>query len=131
MAVAFFFAANSVLPIVLLIALGYVLKRVGLLTKEFLDVGNKLTFRVFLPVMLFCNVYSIDRITDINLIFVLYGVIGVLAVFLLAVVVCCAFRANGIISGAVWCSTIIGIITNRTGRQLLYFRATITIVRAF
>ena len=41
----------------------------------------------------------------------------------LAFVVCCAFRANGIISGAVWCSTIIGIITNRTGRQLLEGRA--------
>lgn len=91
---AFIFAANSVLPIVLLIALGYVLKRIGLLTKEFLDVGNKLTFRVFLPVMLFCNVYSIGRITDVNLVFVLYGVAGVFAVFLLGTAVCCAFTKD-------------------------------------
>lgn len=92
---AFIFAANSVLPIVILISLGYVLKRVGLLTKGFLDVGNKLTFRVLLPVMLFCNVYGINSISDINPVFVIYGVIGVLAVFLLAVPVCCAFTKDG------------------------------------
>lgn len=94
MADAFIFAANSVLPIVILIALGYVLKRAGLLTKVFLDVGNKLTFRVLLPVMLFCNVYSIDRITDINLVFVLYGIIGVFVIFLLATAACCAFTKD-------------------------------------
>ncbi|MBQ3842208.1 MAG: AEC family transporter [Ruminiclostridium sp.] len=91
---AFIFAANSVLPIVFLIVTGYVLKRIGLLTKEFLDVGNKLTFRVLLPVMLFCNVYGIERIGDINLGFVLYGIIGIVAVFLLAVFVCCMFTKD-------------------------------------
>ena len=91
---AFVFAANSVLPIIILIALGYVLKRIGLLTKGFLDVGNKLTFRVLLPVMLFCNVYGIGRITEINLVFVLYGAAGVFAVFLLAAAVCCAFTKD-------------------------------------
>ena len=91
---AFLFAANSVLPIIILIALGYFLKRVRLLTKEFLDVGNKLTFRVLLPVMLFVNVYGIDRITDINLVFVLYGVVGVFAVFLLGTAVTCAFTKD-------------------------------------
>ena len=94
MADAFIFAAESVLPIVILIALGYVLKRIGLLTKEFLDVGNKLTFRVLLPVMLFCNVYSIDRITDINIVFVLYGAVGVFVVFLLGTAACCAFTKD-------------------------------------
>ncbi len=91
---AFLFAANSVLPIIILIALGYFLKRIKLLTKEFLDVGNKLTFRVLLPVMLFVNVYSIDRITDINIVFVLYGVVGVFAVFLLGTAVTCAFTKD-------------------------------------
>jgi len=91
---AFLFAANSVLPIVLLIVLGYVLKRTGLLTKEFLNVGNKLTFRVLLPVMLFCNVYGIERLGDINIGFVLYGAAGVVAVFFLAVIVCCLFTKD-------------------------------------
>ena len=92
---AFIFAANSVLPIVILIMFGYVLKRIGLLTKEFLDTGNKLAFRALLPVMLFCNVYGIKRLEDINIGFVLYGILSVIVIFLLAVPVCCIFTKNG------------------------------------
>lgn len=97
---AFIFAANSVLPIVLLIVLGYVLKRVGLLTKEFLDVGNRLTFRVLLPVMLFCNVYGIERLGDINPGFVLYGILAVIGIFFLATVICCIFTKDSAKRGA-------------------------------
>lgn len=91
---AFIFAANAVLPIVILIVLGYMLKKIGLLTKEFLDVGNKLTFRVLLPVMLFCNVYEIERFSNINFSFIIYGIAAVIIIFLLAAVVCCAFTKD-------------------------------------
>ena len=91
---AFIFAANSVLPIVFLIVIGYVLKRIGLLTKEFLNVGNKLTFRVLLPVMLFCNVYGIERIGSINTGFIGYGVAAIILIFLLAVMICCIFTKD-------------------------------------
>lgn len=88
---AFIFAANAVLPIVLLIVLGYLLKRIGLLTAPFLDVGNKLTFRVLLPAMLFCNVYNIGSLREINVAFVLYGIGAVIVIFFLAIAVTCAF----------------------------------------
>ena len=91
---AFIFAANAVLPIIILIVLGYLLKRIGLLTKEFLDVGNKLTFRVLLPVMLFCNVYEIERLNDINFAFIIYGIAAVFVIFFLAIIVCCAFTKD-------------------------------------
>ena len=97
---AFLFAAEAVLPIVLLIVLGYVLKRRGMLTKPFLDVGNKLTFRVLLPVMLFCNVYKIQRLSDVNAAFVLYGIGAVFLLFLLAIAVCCAFTKDNAKRGA-------------------------------
>lgn len=91
---AFIFAANAVLPIIILIVLGYLLKKIGLLTKAFLDVGNKLTFRVLLPVMLFCNVYEIERLSEINFAFVLYGIVAILVIFFLAIAVCCAFTKD-------------------------------------
>lgn len=97
---AFFFAANSVLPIVILIVFGYLLKKMKLLTKEFLDVGNKLTFRVLLPVMLFRNVYAIERLGDINAGFVVYGIAAVTAVFLIAVVASCLFTKESPKRGA-------------------------------
>ena len=37
----------------------------------------------------------------------------------MAFMVCCAFLHGGVISGAVWCSLILGIITNRTGKQIM------------
>ena len=92
---AFIFAANAVLPIVLLIVLGFLLKKIGLLTKEFLDVGNKLTFRVLLPVMLFCNVYEIERLNEINVPFIIYGIAAVVVIFFIAIAVCCAFTKDG------------------------------------
>lgn len=91
---AFIFAANAVLPIVILIAFGYVLKRIGLLTKPFLDIGNKLTFRVLLPAMLFYNVYQIESFSEISPVFVLYGIGMVIVIFLLAVVITCAFTKD-------------------------------------
>lgn len=91
---AFLFAANAVLPIVILIAFGYILKRIGLFTKDFLNIGNKLTFRVLLPVMLFYNVYNVDSLSDINWGFVLYGIVAVLVIFFIGIAVMCAFTKD-------------------------------------
>ena len=53
-------AVNAILPIILLIALGYVLKRIKFFPKDFLKTGNKLVFKILLPVMLFMNIYDSD-----------------------------------------------------------------------
>lgn len=97
---ALVFSANAVLPIVLLIVLGYILKRIGMLSREFLDVGNKLTFRVLLPAMLFYNVYQIESFSEISPVFVLYGIGMVLVIFGLAVAATCAFTKDGAKRGA-------------------------------
>ena len=81
---SFLFALNSVMPIILTVAVGYFLKKAGLMTPEFTKMANKLVFRVFLPVMLFLNVYSIESIADISFGFVLYAATAVLIIFALA-----------------------------------------------
>lgn len=91
---ALIFAANAVLPIVLMIALGYILKRVGMLNREFLDVGNRLTFRVLIPALLYYNIYGINSLRDVNIKFVLYGVGAVIVIFFLAIAVTCAFTKD-------------------------------------
>ncbi len=91
---AFIFAANAVLPIIILIALGYFIKRIGLLGKDFFDSGNKLVFRVLLPVMLFLNVYKIEKLSDVNPAYVIYGVVAVLMIFFLAIPVCMAYTKD-------------------------------------
>ncbi len=91
---AFIFAANAIFPIILMIVLGYLLKRSGMLTKSFLDVGNKLTFRVLIPALLYYNVYGIGSLKEINFTFVLYGVVAVLVIFFLAIAITCAFTKD-------------------------------------
>lgn len=111
----FFTTVNAVLPIVLLIALGYVLRRINFLSDGFLKTGNKLVFNVFLPCMLFVNVYdSMDSFADIRWDVVVYSLILILVIFALGFVSClittkertrrgvilqCSFRSNFAIIG--------------------------------
>lgn len=91
---AFVFAANAVLPIVLMIALGYFFKRIGLLNQGFLDVGNKLTFRVLIPALLYYNIYGIGSLDEINFGFVLYGLAAVVVIFLVSTLITCLFTKD-------------------------------------
>lgn len=107
-------AINAVMPIILLVILGYLLKRTGFLTKEFLKIGNKLVFNVCLPCMLFVNVYEIESFTSISWDIVIYAIAMLLVIFILGlatavattrvperrgVVLQCTFRSNMAIIG--------------------------------
>ena len=70
------FAVNAVFPIVLMVVIGYVIKLIGFVNEDFIKRANKLVFRVFLPAMLFLNVYKINNLADIDFGYVGY-VIGV------------------------------------------------------
>lgn len=93
------FAVNAVLPIIALVAIGYLLKRGGLMTPDFARAGNKLVFRLFLPAMLFLNVYNIDAIGDIHLGYVGYVLVFVLLFFLLSLPLVTAVTRDGVRRG--------------------------------
>ena len=76
-------AVNAILPIVLLIALGYGLRQCSFLTKEFVAGGNKLMFRLLIPLMLFTNTYTIESFSSVPWDLTLYGAGMVLVIFLL------------------------------------------------
>lgn len=77
----FIFALNAVMPIILLIALGFFLKKKGLFTKEFLKVGNKTVFRVLLPVLLFTNLAKMDGFSVLRVDLVLYVLLAIAILF--------------------------------------------------
>ena len=64
-----------------MVAIGYVLKRIGFISPDFVKMGNRLVFRLFLPVMLFLNVDSIKKIADMEFGFVIYAVCGAIFAF--------------------------------------------------
>ncbi len=75
------FAVNAIAPIVLTVALGYLLKTKGFMDERFTKMANKLVFRVFLPCMLFLNVYKIASLGVIDLGYIIYAVIMGLVIF--------------------------------------------------
>lgn len=81
---SFLFALYAVLPIILMVAIGYLLKRVGLMKHELAKAANKLVFRVFLPVTLFLNVYRIENIGAIEFGYIAYALLAILALFAIA-----------------------------------------------
>ena len=66
------FSANVVVPIFLLIMLGYVLTRVKLWDAHFLKIANEVCFKCLLPVLLFYNVATADIFAVFNLKLILY-----------------------------------------------------------
>lgn len=116
-------AFNAIAPIVLLMGLGYWLRQKGLFDQSFLTQGNKLVFRLFMPVLLFANVYDIDGFSSIPWDIVIYAVAVILLLFLLGmgigpaatnkkeqrgVVAQAVFRANMAIVGLPLASTLGG-----------------------
>jgi predicted permease len=62
----FFYAFNAVMPIMLLIALGYFIRHAGFGNDTFFTLLNRLCFHLFLPVQLFVNMLSIHTLSDVN-----------------------------------------------------------------
>lgn len=108
------FSVNAVVPILLVLGLGYFLSRRGFLSKEFLQKGNAVVFKILLPMTIFHNVYEVESLASINwslvlfcltVILLLFG-IGCLAAHCLVkessakgVFIQCVFRSNFAIIG--------------------------------
>lgn len=108
------FAINAIMPIVLLIVLGYFLMRIHFLEEKFLKMANRFVFFIALPVLLAKNIYDIDSIDQIEFGIVLVSLVGILLLFLIGllvviwvvprddrkgVVLQCIFRSNFAIIG--------------------------------
>lgn len=81
----FLFAANAVLPLILLVALGYFLKRINFLSKEFLKNANRFCFFVALPVLLFKNLYD-STLEDMPWKLIIFVIIAIIIIFILSLI---------------------------------------------
>lgn len=113
---SFVVACEAVLPIVVLVIVGYVLRRLKVISESFQKEGNKICFKVMISVLLFCNIYEIEDITKIEEygIFILEVAVAIIILFLIGIVVVklcikdpkqqgvvhqCLFRSNYAIIG--------------------------------
>ena len=79
------FAFQAVTPIIIMVAVGYFLKKIGFMSADFAKMANKLVFRVFLPIKLFMNVYGIKSVSSVNFGYVFYALAALLVIFLIAI----------------------------------------------
>ena len=82
---AFIFALKAVAPIILMVVIGYMLKKLGFINERFVKEANRLVFRIFMPVMLFVNIYKIEDLSVIDFGFMGFSAIALLIVFFMAV----------------------------------------------
>ena len=85
---------NAILPIFILMLLGYFLKKIKMTDKKGFDTINKMVFKVFLPVLLFYNIYKTDigSVFDIRLI--CFIVVSVLVIFVFGYFAVMAFTQD-------------------------------------
>lgn len=95
-------AINAVFPIVALILFGYLLKRKGFFSENFLKIGSALVFKVCLPCMLFINVYEISGMDAIAWDLVIYCMAAVVALYLLGLALAVVTTKDMKRRGVIW-----------------------------
>ncbi|NCS89638.1 MAG: transporter [Ignavibacteria bacterium CG2_30_36_16] len=82
------FTTNLVAPVFLIVALGYFLRRIGMITDNFVKLSSKIVFSVSLPALIFIELSTIDlhRVFNLNLIIFIYAgtIISFLLIWLIA-----------------------------------------------
>ena len=79
----FIFSLNVTIPIFLVILLGYILRKIGLINENFVSTANKYVFKCALPVMLFQDIAFTDTLRSAKGSFVLFCALVTIAMFLL------------------------------------------------
>ena len=122
---SFFVALNAIMPTFLVLAFGYFLRQANFVTDDYLKKTNSLTFKFFLPLLLFNNIYktSLLELFDgtmflfaIGSLLLLYGALCVIVPRVVrepkqrGVIIQAIFRSNYVIFG-------VSLVTNVFGSE--------------
>lgn len=80
-------AFQVVFPVLFYILLGCFMKHINMLDEHSLNVMNKVTFRLFLPVLVFMNILKMDLKNFSDLYYILYIACSILIVFIASVLI--------------------------------------------
>lgn len=83
----FILSFNVVSPLFLIMSLGYYLKYIRLFDDHTLNIMNKVCFKVFLPILLFYNIYKSDVKSAFNINLILFSVVSVVLLFLILLII--------------------------------------------
>ena len=78
---SFIYSINSTVPIFLVMILGWVIKRLGIIDDNFASKANKYVFKVALPVLLFRDLSATDFKSQFDAKFVIYCMLVTILMF--------------------------------------------------
>lgn len=90
----FLYSFNTVAPLILVVAVGFLLKRLRMVDDAFISKANKVCFQVAFPLQLFHNIYAADFGAEFRVKLVLFTLLGVLATAILLCLVTPRFLKN-------------------------------------
>jgi hypothetical protein len=132
------FIFNTVLPVFIIVALGFVLRKTGLINDNFVSLSSKIVFNVSLPVLVFIEISRIDLDTILDFRLILFVYAGTIISFILtwflskfftqngydrSVIIQGSFRGNFAIVGLALITNIFGI--DKLGKASLVLAFTI------
>ena len=79
----FILSFNVVTPLFLIMSLGYYLKYIKLLDKQTLNIMNSVCFKIFLPILLFFNIYQSDVKSSFNINLIIFSVSSIVILFII------------------------------------------------
>jgi len=89
------FTANTVAPVFLIIALGYILKKIKIINEQFVTITSKFVFNVSLPALIFMKLYHINLSAVIDVTQIVYIYAGTLAIFFVVWIISIPFIKDG------------------------------------
>lgn len=75
---SFLVATNAVVPFLIYISFGYLVKVRGIVEEEFLEKLNKMVFKLFFPCMTFYNIYKADAASLPRPVLMIFGGVSIL-----------------------------------------------------
>jgi malonate transporter and related proteins len=80
----FLIVLSLVVPVFLIVALGYILKKFGMINENFVKLSSRIVFSVTLPALIFSEISAIDISQDVNMWVVVFIYAGTLLSFILS-----------------------------------------------
>lgn len=96
----FLIALYAVLPMFIMLLIGFVVRKVGVIEESHLPVLNKIVFNVFFPFLMFNNIYAFDISSDFSASLLLYAVVAVAVIYGLAFLFTILFEKSNKSRGA-------------------------------
>ena len=82
-----FLATSVVLPLFIMMGLGYILKKIKIFDQQFLKQLNNLCFKIFLPLFLFVNIYNSDFEKAFDIKLIIFAAVCVFILFAILMII--------------------------------------------